>query len=90
LTATGFAARMPGSGSLRVHVTKFHVSDDGNPQNVRTVAFTIDVVSTQKEPPTAGEYIPLSFLRNGRLAAATPIQKSRAKRVGFSYRVVAD
>jgi hypothetical protein len=90
LAATWFAAKMPGWGSLRLHVARFHVSDDGNPQNVHTVAFAIDVVSTQKEPPTAGEYIPLAFLRNGRLAVATPIQDRVAKRIGFSYWVVAD
>jgi hypothetical protein len=90
LAATWFAAKMPGWGSLRLHVARFHVSDDGNPQNVRTVAFGIDVVSAQKEPPTAGEYIPLAFLRNGRLAVATPIQDRAAKRIGFSYWVVAD
>jgi hypothetical protein len=38
---------------------------------------------------TAGEYVPLAFLRDGRLAIVTPIQDPQAKRFGFSWRTVA-
>jgi hypothetical protein len=32
---------------------------------------------------TAGEYVPLAFLRDGRFAIVTPIQDPQAKRHGF-------
>jgi hypothetical protein len=36
-------------------------------------------------PEPAGEYLPVTFLRNGSIGVATPIQNSRAHRVGFTY-----
>jgi len=38
---------------------------------------------SQAEP--AGEYLPVTFLRQGGIGVATPIQNPRAHRVGFTY-----
>lgn len=35
---------------------------------------------------TAGEYVPIAFLRNGRLAIVSTIQDDQRQRFGFSWR----
>jgi hypothetical protein len=83
LAATWFTAQLPGNGSLRAHVARIQV--DGSVQRVRTSApFEIDAIAG-KAPTPAGEYVPVVFLRNGRLAVVTPIQNRPAKRLGFTY-----
>jgi hypothetical protein len=83
LAATWFTAQMPGFASLRANVAKLQVSD-GGPPHVRTASFEIDA-TTGKAPTPAGEYVPVIFLRNGKLAVVTPILDRIAKRLGFSY-----
>ena len=39
-------------------------------------------------PDTAGEYLALTFLRQGGLAVVSPVQNRREKRFGFSFRKV--
>jgi hypothetical protein len=89
LAATWFTANMPGFNSLRAHVARVQVSDRSAPPNVRTAAVEIDA-TTGKTPTTAGEYLPVIFLHDGRLAVVTPIQNRSAKRLGFSYWAVAN
>jgi hypothetical protein len=89
LAATWFTAKMPGNGSLRANVARLQVDDGKAPPNVRTSPFEIDAIAG-KAPTTAGEYVPVMFLRSGRLAIVTPIQNRAAKRLGFSYWTVAD
>jgi hypothetical protein len=49
----------------------FNWGDSTHPSGVR------------REP--AGEYLPVTFLRNGGIAVVTPVQDPRAHRVGFTY-----
>jgi hypothetical protein len=35
---------------------------------------------------TAGEYVPIVFLRDGRLAIVTTVQDDQQKRLGFTWR----
>ena len=84
LAATWFTAQMPGNASLRAHVARIQVDASTAPLVRMSAPFEIDA-TTGKAPTTAGEYVPVVFLRNGRLGVVTPIQNRPAKRGGFSY-----
>jgi hypothetical protein len=84
LAATWFTAQTPGYASLRAHVAKLQVSDGRDRPDVHTASFEIDA-SSGKKPTPGGEYVPVIFLRDGRLAVVTPVHVQAEKRVGFSY-----
>jgi hypothetical protein len=84
LAATWFTAKMPGFASLRANIATLQVGDGSAAPRVRTAPFEI-----QASNP-AGEYVPVTFLRNGRLAIVTPVQDRPAKRLGFTLWTVAD
>jgi hypothetical protein len=50
-------------------------------------------LSSRRENPqrrnSAGEYLPVAFLRDGRLAVVSPVQNERASRFGFSFWAIA-
>ena len=41
-----------------------------------------------RQRDTAGEYLPIAFLRDGRVAVLSTIQDEQAKRYGFSFRTL--
>jgi hypothetical protein len=89
LAATWFTApKLPDFSSLRTHVARIQVSSgDAAPQISTSPPFEIDA-TTGKSPTSAGEYVPVLFLRNGRLAVVTPIQTRRVKRLVPSFWLV--
>lgn len=85
------------SGLERVeaHVARIDVGDgDAPPAIVETTPFQPDAWRFGAKPgeprkrDTAGEYVPIAFLRDGRLAVVTTIQDDQAKRFGFAFRTV--
>ena len=87
LAATWF----PGRGeTLQAHVARLEVGDaDTPPRMIESPPFQIDSwVSPPEEPPvrdTGGEYLAITFLRDGGLAMVSPIQNEGAQRFGFSW-----
>jgi BNR/Asp-box repeat len=83
----------PDSADLRWHVALITVGDTDAPPRVTqspplpTDAFRTWVVDgdTLSGPDTGGEYVALTFLREGGLGAVTPIQDLNAHRMGFTF-----
>lgn len=93
LAATWFTGRGEG---IRVHAARIDVSADGAPPRVAEAEpFAPDSWRFGEKPgaprtrDTAGEYVPIAFLRDGRLAMVTTIQDDQRKRTGFSWRTIA-
>jgi hypothetical protein len=92
LAATWFTGRGEG---IRVHVARIDIPADGAPPRlVEAEPFAPDSWRFGEKPgaprtrDTAGEYAPLAFLRDGRLAIVTTIQDDQRKRMGFSWRTI--
>jgi len=90
LAATWFS----GSGeAMQPHLARIDVGD-GNvtPRVVESPPFQIDSWSTgarPEDPPvrdSAGEYLAVTFLKDGGLGMVAPIQNRAANRLGFSWR----
>ena len=87
LAATWFSGR---DETLHAHVARFQFqpgSAEAPPQVLQSTPFQLDAW-TPGDPPTrdtAGEYVPVTFLQDGTLAVATPIQDARGDRWGFSW-----
>jgi hypothetical protein len=80
--------------TLQAHVARINVSDDkAPPQMIESQPFQTDTWSrVSEEHPgdpvrrvTAGEYIPVLFLREGGLGVVTTIQNGPEKRLGFKW-----
>lgn len=77
--------------SMLAHVATIHVGDGkALPQVIESQPFQTDIWSRQNpgDPlhrDTAGEYIPVIFLRSGGLGVVTTIQNRREKRAGFKW-----
>lgn len=89
LGATWFSGR---GETLQAHVARLAVSDaDASPGMIESRPLRIDswrAGARPEDPPvrdSAGEYLAITFLRNGRLAVVSPIQNRRAQRLGFSW-----
>jgi len=88
LAASWFSAH---GDSLRVHAARIQVlSDDSMPvvalaPSFQPESFTIPGLGDPGHD-TAGEYLPLVFLRDGSLGLVVPIQHFAAQRLGFSWR----
>lgn len=92
LAATWFTGRGEGT---QVHVATIDITQhDFPPQIAEAPAFSPDSWEFGQKPEeprrrdTAGEYAPIMFLRDGRIAIVTTIQDDQAKRFGFSWRTV--
>jgi hypothetical protein len=93
LAATWFSGR---GEQIQVHVARIDVPDDGAPPRmVQAPPFWPDSWRFHEKPgarrnrDTAGEYVPIAFLRDGRLAVVTTIQDDQKQRGGFAWRTVA-
>jgi hypothetical protein len=92
LAATWFSGR---DEAIQVHVAKIDIVQRDFPPRFAEASFAPD--SWQRDQPAgearrrdpAGEYVPLVFLRDGRLAIVTTIQDHQEKRFGFSWRTAA-
>jgi hypothetical protein len=82
------------SETFQVHVARINVSEGkAPPQVIESQPFQIDAWSkVSEEHPadpvhrvTAGEYIPVTFLRAGGLGVVTTIQNRPEKRLGFTW-----
>lgn len=89
LAATWFSGR---GETLQAHVARIDISrGDDSPRLTESQPFQPDTWEQGRsadDPPfrdTAGEYLPVAFLRDGGLAVASPIQNGGAKRFGFSF-----
>ncbi len=86
LAATWFTG---GPENLGVHLARIQVPSDGEPSVRLSERFLIEAWDERREPAPgrtpAGEYVPVAFLGDGRLAVATPIQDLRGDRWGFSW-----
>lgn len=89
LAATWFSGQ---GASMRAHVARIQV-DDGPAAPRVTAAEPFAPDSWRRRTPgpptlydTAGEYFPVAFLRDGRLAVVTTIQDEGRQRLGFSVR----
>lgn len=78
--------------TLQAHVATIHVGDGkAPPQVIESQPFQTDTWSHQAHPgdpvhrDTAGEYIPVIFLRAGVLGVVTAIQNGPEKRLGFKW-----
>ncbi|HJR58306.1 MAG TPA: sialidase family protein [Vicinamibacterales bacterium] len=78
---------------IQAHVARIDVADsDGPPRIVEASPFPPDSWRFREKPgaprnrDTAGEYLPLAFLRDGRLAIVSTIQDDQRGRLGFSWR----
>jgi hypothetical protein len=88
LAATWFSGR---GDALQAHVARLQVNDGNKPPRMITAPpFQPDSWLRRRDstkPPirdTAGEYIAVTFLRDGAIAVVSPIQSDQ--RVGFSWR----
>lgn len=90
LAATWFSGR---DDTLRAHVARVDVSaGDASPRVVEAEPFVPETWQWGETPglprhrDTAGEYFPVAFLHDGRLAVVTTIQDDQGKRRGFAWR----
>ena len=79
--------------SLRVNLALVQIATgaEDEPHVTRAEAFSIPAFRQSGEgeepaPDTAGEYVPVAFLADGRLAVVTTIQDPTADRWGFTFR----
>jgi hypothetical protein len=93
LAATWFSGR---GEAIQVHAATIDILQWDFPLRIAEASpFAAD--SWQRRQPageprrrdTAGEYVPIAFLRDGRLAIVTTIQDDQQNRAGFSWRTVA-
>ena len=86
LAATWFSVKHGDDTSLRAHVARIALAG-GNaaPAVTSSLPFAFEAVNASGVPQAGGEYVPVAFLRDGRLAVVTPIQNLKAKRLGFSF-----
>lgn len=78
------------------HIARIHVHDGNeSPMLTEAPSFQPDAWAWDQKPgetpkrDTAGEYVPIAFLRDGRLAVITTIQNPQQKRFGFAFRTAA-
>jgi hypothetical protein len=78
--------------SLQAHVAAIQVGDGkASPQVTESQPFQTEIWSWQEHPGdplvrrTGGEYIPVTFLREGSLGVITTIQNRQEKRLGFTW-----
>jgi hypothetical protein len=78
--------------SLQAHVAAIQVGDGkASPQVTESQPFQTEIWSWQEHPGdplvrrTGGEYIPVTFLREGSLGVVTTIQNRQEKRLGFTW-----
>jgi len=90
LAATWFSGT---DSTLRAHVARIKVAPDSAvPKVIEAEPFTPETWLWGETPGkprlrvTAGEYFPVAFLRNGRLAVVTTIQNDQGNRNGFDWR----
>lgn len=87
LAATWFSAA---GDLLRWHICRVHLSGD-HLQTAESAPLETQAWSKSEEPDhplirsSAGEYLTVTFLRNGELAVATPIQNPSENRRGFTF-----
>lgn len=91
LAATWFSGR---GDDLRVHIARIDAGDvEATPRVVEAPTIQPDTWQWNAKPgeprkrDTAGEYVPVLFLNDGRLAVVTTIQ-DLPKRAGFAFRTV--
>ena len=87
LAATWFSTA---DSTLRAHAALIDVSDNGAPAISATTLVPDSWGLTSRhgnpeERDTGGEYLPITFLRDGSVAVVSPIQNERAGRYGFSW-----
>ena len=79
---------------IRTHVARIKVTDAKTPPEIiEAQPFQAEIWSYifpghEKDPVvhgTGGEYVPVTFLRDGSLGVVTPIQNQRDKRLGFTW-----
>ena len=77
---------------MQAHVARIDVGDGkALPRVIESQPFQTDAWARQKNPgdpllrDTAGEYIPVIFLRAGGLGVVTTIQNQHEKRLGFKW-----
>jgi photosystem II stability/assembly factor-like uncharacterized protein len=87
------ASWVTGAGNtLRATVAYIETAGDGAPRIVRAPSFLPDAFEAGFPPDTtparsaAGEYLGMTFLTDGGLGVAVPIQHPAAGRVGFAFR----
>ena len=92
LAATWFTGRGEG---IKVHVATIDILQlDFPPRFAEAAPFSPESWQRTQRPgelrhrDTAGEYVPIAFLRDGRLALITSIQDEQQKRFGFTWRTV--
>lgn len=92
LAATWFSGR---GADIKVHLATIDIVQRDFPPRVAEAApFSPDTWEFGQKPgeprrrDTAGEYVPLLFLRDGRLALVTTIQDEQTGRFGFSWKTV--
>jgi hypothetical protein len=92
LAATWFSGR---GETLQAHVAQLDVGDSGaSPRMIESRPLQIDswaAGARPEDPPArdpAGEYLALTFLRNGGIGVVSPIQNKSGKRFGFSWRKI--
>jgi hypothetical protein len=90
LAATWFSGH---GADVQAHVARIDVPlGDRAPTMVEAPAFSPDSWKWNEKPDaprnrdTAGEYIPVTFFRDGRIGIVTTIQDDQNKRMGFSFR----
>lgn len=88
LAATWFSVKPGDDTTLRAHVARITAAGNSSPQIAAAAPFTFDAVNASGIPQAGGEYVPIVFLRDGRLVLVTPIQNIKQKRLGFSWWVV--
>jgi hypothetical protein len=88
LAATWFSGIGP---AWKAHVARINVPDAGAPSMRETtiVPESWGLTSRRGERPdmrsSAGEYLPVAFLRDGSIAVVSPIQHESAQRYGFAF-----
>ena len=89
LAVTWFTSSTNAMEDLQWHVARIDASGDGQPSIVVAPPQKLDARRTNKEKQvmndTGGEYLPVAFLRDGRIAVVTTIQNVETKRFGFTY-----
>jgi hypothetical protein len=78
---------LPDYTTLRTYVARITITANAPPQVRSASPFTFDAVNASGIPQPGGEYVPVAFLRDARLAVVTPIQNLKANRLGFSWTV---
>ena len=92
VAASWFSGR---GNDLQVHVAKVEIHQRDFPLRVRYAEPFAPDSWQRRQPPgeprrraTSGEYAPIAFLGDGRLALVTTIQDDQANRGGFSFRTL--